>query len=209
MRKRLRRLLDKTDIGCVITAASEQLDVIMERDPSIHSRREAMLHSSLPAVLGYRVSHRLYNRGRFGAARAVFVMARWFTGVEIHPGAKIGRRFFIDHGSGVVIGETSEIGDDVTLFHQVTLGATGWWKDESRGPGARRHPNLGDRVIIGANATLLGPITVGSDVLVGAQSLVLTDIPDGHVVRAPRANIVPMKPSVIHLDDHRAEGEAA
>lgn len=178
-----------------IAVTSEQLDVIVERDPSIRSRGEALLHSALPAILGYRVAHRLYLRGRYRAARAVFLLARLVTGVEIHPGARIGRRFFIDHGSGVVIGETSVIGDDVTLFHQVTLGATGWWKDESRGPGARRHPNLGNGVIIGANATLLGPITIGDNVLVGAQSLVLVDVPADSVVRAPRADVLPAKPA--------------
>lgn len=178
-----------------IAVTSEQLDVIVERDPSIRSRGEALLHSALPAILGYRVAHRLYLRGRYRAARAVFLLARVVTGVEIHPGARIGRRFFIDHGSGVVIGETSVIGDDVTLFHQVTLGATGWWRDESRGPGARRHPNLGNGVIIGANATLLGPITIGDNVLVGAQSLVLVDVPDDSVVRAPRADVLPAKPA--------------
>lgn len=187
--------LTRTRVGRAFQAASEQLDVIVERDPSIRSRGEAALHSALPAILGYRVAHRLYLRGRYRTARAVFVLARMVTGVEIHPGARIGRRFFIDHGSGVVIGETSVIGDDVTLFHQVTLGATGWWKDESRGPGARRHPNLGNGVIIGANATLLGPITIGDNVLVGAQSLVLVDVPDEHVVRAPRADVRPVKPA--------------
>lgn len=195
-------------VGRAIEVVSEQLDVIVERDPSIRSRGEALLHVALPAVLGYRVAHRLYLRGRYRAARAVFVLARLVTGVEIHPGARIGRRFFIDHGSGVVIGETSVIGDDVTLFHQVTLGATGWWKDESRGPGARRHPNLGNGVIIGANATLLGPITIGDNVLVGAQSLVLVDVPDDSVVRAPRADVLPAKPASrpSRRPPHRAGG---
>jgi serine O-acetyltransferase len=164
----------------------EELDVIVIRDPSIRSRGEAMLHPSFLAVLGHRCAHRLYLRGRYRTARALASLVKIVTGgIEIHPGARIGRRLFIDHGSGVVIGETAVLGDDVTLFHQVTLGATGS-PLHSR---AQRHPRLGDRVLVGANATLLGPISIGDDASIGAQALVVSDVPAGGTARAPRAVI--------------------
>ncbi len=165
------------------------LDVVLARDPSIKSRTEALLHPGLAAVWGYRVAHRLHRRGLRRTARLVSVLARLLSGgIEIHPGATIGRGFFVDHGTGVVIGETAEIGDDVTVFHQVTLGSVGWWHDQRRPAGTRRHPRIGDRVVIGANATLLGPITVGSDAVVGAQALVIHDVARGARVLAPVAD---------------------
>jgi serine O-acetyltransferase len=161
----------------------EELDVIVERDPSIRSRAEAALHPSFLAVLGHRVAHRLYLRRRFILARALSGVVKALTGgIEIHPGARIGRRLFVDHGAGVVIGETAVVGTDVTLFHQVTLGATG----SPRHLG-RRHPRLGDRVVVGTGATLLGPISVGDGASVGAQALVVSDVPAGGSARAPRA----------------------
>ena len=167
----------------VITA---DLDMVLDRDPSITSRSEALLHPTVIAIWGYRVSHWLHLRGHRRSARFVMVIARLLTGgIEIHPGAQIGRGFFIDHGAGVVIGETVVIGDDVTIFHQVTLGAVGWWHDNQRPEGSRRHPKLGDRVVVGANATLLGPITVGHDSVVGAQALVIRDVPADSRVLAP------------------------
>jgi serine O-acetyltransferase len=165
---------------------SDELDMIVARDPSVRSRVEALLHPSLVAVLGHRLAHGLYRRGRFVLARALSGLIKILTGIEIHPGARIGRRLFIDHGTGVVIGETAVLGDDVTLFHQVTLGATGAPRDW--GPG-RRHPRLGDGVLVGANATLLGPISVGDRASIGALALVLTDVPAGGSARAPRAVI--------------------
>jgi serine O-acetyltransferase len=161
----------------------DELDVIVARDPSVRSRWEALLHPSLVAVLGHRVAHRLYLRGLLRTARGVGGLVRLFSGgIEIHPGARIGRRLFIDHGCGVVIGETAVVGDDVTLFHQVTLGATG----APRAVG-RRHPRLGNGVLVGANATLLGPITVGDQARIGAQALVVSDVPAGGSARAPKA----------------------
>ncbi|NUS10670.1 MAG: hypothetical protein HOY69_04565 [Streptomyces sp.] len=103
--------------------------------------------------------------------RALSQLARWLTGVEIHPGAVIGRRCFIDHGMGLVIGETAVLGDDVMLYHRVTLGGTGWWTGT---PGTRRHPVVGDRVVLGVGATVLGPVSVGHDTVVGAHALVLS-----------------------------------
>jgi serine O-acetyltransferase len=171
-----------------LRAAAADLDVIRSRDPSVHSRGEALLHPALPALWGYRAAHRLHTAGLRRTARLLSNAARVLSGgVEIHPGATIGRRFFVDHGSGVVIGETAVIGDDVTLFHQVTLGSTGWWNDRARPAGARRHPAVGDRVVIGAGATLLGPVTVGADAVIGAQALVIRDVPERARVLAPVA----------------------
>jgi serine O-acetyltransferase len=169
-------------------AAIADLDMVVDRDPSVATRSEALLHPGVLAIWGYRLSHRLYRRDRRLAARLVAVVTRaWSGGIEIHPGARIGSGFFIDHGAGVVIGETAVIGNDVTLFHQVTLGAVGWWHDQHRPAGERRHPELGDRVVIGANATLLGPITVGDDAAIGAQALVIKDVTAGSRVLAPPA----------------------
>jgi serine O-acetyltransferase len=173
----------------VYRAAIADLDMIQDRDPSIASRGEALLHPTVLAVWTYRVAHRLYLKGRRKTARLLSAVARVASGgIEIHPGAEIGRGFFVDHGAGVVIGETVVIGDDVTLFHQVTLGSVGWWHDRKRPVGARRHPLIGDRVVIGANATVLGPVSVGSDSVIGAQALVIDDVPDDCRVLAPIAD---------------------
>lgn len=173
----------------MIAMAMEDLTTIVGRDPSIHSRTEALLHPALPALWTHRLAHALHVRGHRHLARLVAYLARAVTGVEIHPGARLGRRVFIDHGAAVVIGETAVIGDDVTIFHQATLGAVGWWRDGRRAPGERRHPVIGDRVIIGANASVLGPVTVGDDARIGASALVLTDVPVGARVLAPTAEI--------------------
>jgi serine O-acetyltransferase len=151
----------------------EDLDAVGRHDPASRSRLEALLcHAPLHAILLHRIAHALYTR--FGLrllARMLSTFARFLTGVEIHPAAKIGRRFFIDHGAGVVIGETAEIGDDCVLFHNVTLGGTG----QHRG---KRHPTLGDEVLIGTGATLLGPIRVGSHSKIGANSFIrMHDVP--------------------------------
>lgn len=176
----------------LIIRAREDLTVIVARDPSIRTRAEALLHPALPALWTHRLAHVLYVRGHRQFARLLAYLARAVTGgIEIHPGATLGRRVFIDHGAAVVIGETAEVGDDVTIFHQVTLGAVGWWRDERREPGARRHPVVGDRVVIGTNAIVLGPVTVGDDALIGAGSLVLGDVPPGARVMAPAAEVVP------------------
>jgi serine O-acetyltransferase len=120
-------------------------------------------------MLFYRLTHRLWLLKLKWLARFISMLSRWFTGIEIHPGATIGRRFFIDHGMGVVIGETAEIGDDVTLYHGVTLGGTSWQK-------GKRHPTLGNNVVIGAGAKILGPITLGDHVRVGSNSVVVKSI---------------------------------
>ncbi|MFE4213811.1 serine O-acetyltransferase EpsC [Streptomyces sp. NPDC056844] len=184
-----------------IARAKEDLAVIVARDPSTRTRAEALLHPALPALWAHRVAHVLHTRGHRHSARFLAYVARAVTGgIEIHPGASLGRRVFIDHGAAVVIGETARVGDDVTIFHQVTLGAVGWWRDGRREPGARRHPVLGDRVVIGTNAIVLGPVTVGDDALVGAGSLVLTDVPPGARVVAPAAEIA-RRPSAEDRED--------
>jgi serine O-acetyltransferase len=127
------------------------------------------------ALLLHRMNHGLWNIGLKWLARFFSHIARWLTGIEIHPGAKIGRRFFIDHGMGVVIGETAEIGDDCTLYHGVTLGGTTWQK-------GKRHPTLHDNVVVGAGAKVLGPITVGAGVRIGSNAVITKDVPEGGTV---------------------------
>lgn len=177
----------------------EDLDVVVERDPSVRGRREGLWHPALPALWTHRVAHRLHRRGLRLTARVLARTARRRTGVEIHPGAVLGRRVFIDHGAAVVIGETAVVGDDVTLYHQVTLGAVGWWSDIRRPAGQRRHPLVGDGVVLGANATVLGPVTVGDRALIGAMATVTRDIPPGGRVYAPPPVVV--RPAGARLPD--------
>lgn len=168
----------------LIRAAAADLDMVCARDPSILTRREALLHPGIVAIWGYRVANTIHSHGKRCLARLVSNGARLLSGgIEIHPGASIGERFFIDHGTGVVIGETAVIGDDVTLFHQVTLGSVGWWHGDSAG--GRRHPVLEDGVVVGANASILGAVTVGARSIIGAQSLVLKNVPANSRVVAP------------------------
>ncbi|MZD04082.1 serine acetyltransferase [Streptomyces sp. SID5785] len=169
----------------------EDLDVVVERDPSVRNRREALLHPALPALWTHRVAHRLHRRGWRLTARFLARGARRATGVEVHPGAVLGRRVFIDHGAAVVIGETAEVGDDVTIYHQVTLGAVGWWSDVKRPDGQRRHPRVGNGVVLGTNATVLGPVTVADHAVIGAQALVNKDVPARAKVLAPTAVVRP------------------
>jgi serine O-acetyltransferase len=173
----------------LLRALGEDLRTIAERDPSVRGRLDALLHPALPALWTHRVAHALHRRGLRIPARLLMLVARAVTGVEIHPGAVLGRRVFIDHGAAVVIGETARVGDDVTIYHQVTLGALGWWRDNRRIPGERRHPVIGDRVILGTNATVLGPVRVGPDSVVGAHALVMTDVPAGARALAPAATV--------------------
>ncbi|WP_206322542.1 serine O-acetyltransferase EpsC [Streptomyces sp. HNM0575] len=176
----------------------EDLRTVVDRDPSVRTRAEALLHPALPALWTHRVAHRLHRRGLRASARALSVAARAVTGVEIHPGAELGRRVFIDHGAAVVIGETARIGDDVTIYHQVTLGAVGWWHDNARAEGERRHPVVGDHVMLGANATVLGPVTIGAGAVVGAQALVVRNVPAKARVLAPAAVESPRRQTPQH-----------
>jgi serine O-acetyltransferase len=171
----------------------EDLEAAKHRDPAARSRIEAALtYPGLHAVWSYRVAHRIHLSGHRLTARLLSQLTRFLTGVEIHPGATIGRRLFIDHGSGVVIGETAEIGDDVTLYHGVTLGGTTWRH-------VKRHPTVGDRVLIGAGATLLGPITVGADSVVGAGAVVVHDAPPHSLVLGMPATSRPRSPSDVSV----------
>ncbi len=154
----------------------EQIDTVFRRDPAARSVLEIVLcYPGFHAVLCHRFAHRLYQAGWFTLARAISQFSRTLTGIEIHPGARIGRRFFIDHGMGVVIGETSEIGDDVVLYQGVTLGGTGHEK-------GKRHPTIGNHVVVGTGAKVLGNIRVGDYVKVGAGSVVVRPVPDHSTV---------------------------
>jgi serine O-acetyltransferase len=157
-------------------AIREQIQTVFDRDPAARGVLEIILcYPGFHAVLLHRAAHRLYRGGWFTLARMVSQLSRSLTGIEIHPGARIGRRFFIDHGMGVVIGETSEIGDDVLLYQGVTLGGTG--KDTGK-----RHPTIGNGVVIGTGASILGNIRIGDQVKVGAGSVVVRAVPDRSTV---------------------------
>ncbi|GII04344.1 serine O-acetyltransferase EpsC [Planobispora takensis] len=166
----------------------EDLRAACRRDPALYGSRalEAVLYPGLWAVWAHRLAHRLHLRGVPFAPRLISQLTRALTGVEIHPGARLGRRLFIDHGAGVVIGETAVVGDDVTLYHHVTLGGRGFRAD---GKGAARHPVLGDRVTVGVGASVLGRVYVGDDASIGAHALVLTDVPAGARVSAPPSTV--------------------
>lgn len=152
---------------------AEDIDAIMVRDPAARSRLEVVLcYPGFHARVFHRLSHRLWDNGFHLLARFLSHLGRLFTGVEIHPGAKLGRRLFIDHGMGIVIGETAEIGDDVTLYQGVTLGGT----SQERG---KRHPTLGNGVIVGSGAQILGPIQIGNGARIGANAVVVKEVPEG------------------------------
>lgn len=167
----------------------DDIDVIFEKDPAARNIFEVLTYQGLHAVLLHRVAHWLYVRHVPVLPRLISQVARLITaGIEIHPGARIGKRFFIDHGTGLVIGETAEIGDNVMLYHQVTLGATGWWKHRGDGR-TKRHPTIEDNVTIGVGASVLGPITIGHDSKIGAMALVLESLPPHSVVMAQPARL--------------------
>lgn len=154
----------------------EDIEVVFEQDPAARSYIEVILtYSGLHAIWAHRIAHSLYKRKFFFIARVISQISRFFTGIEIHPGAKIGRRFFIDHGMGVVIGETCEIGDNVTVYQGVTLGGTGKEK-------GKRHPTIEDNALIATGAKVLGSITVGENAKIGAGSVVLKDVPPSSTV---------------------------
>lgn len=166
----------------------EYLESVFKRDPAARSTLEVLTaYPGIHALMFHRMSHRLWAWRLRWLARMFALLGRWLTGIEIHPGARIGKRFFIDHGMGVVIGETAEIGDDVTLYHGVTLGGTTWRKE-------KRHPTLGNNVVVGAGAKILGPVTVGDNARVGSNSVVVKDVPAGAtVVGIPGRVIGPRK----------------
>lgn len=150
----------------------EDIQSVFDRDPAARTSFEVLTnYPGMHAIWIHRASHKLWCKDWKLMARLLSTFSRWLTGVEIHPGAKLGRRFFIDHGMGIVIGETAEIGDDVTLYHGVTLGGTSW-------KAGKRHPTLGNNVVIGAGAQVLGPIRIGDNGKVGSNSVVVKDVPD-------------------------------
>lgn len=165
----------------------EDIKSVFDRDPAARNSLEVFLnYPGLHAVWFHRISHKLWKRNFKGLARFISTFSRWLTGIEIHPGATIGRRFFIDHGMGVVIGETAEIGNDVTLYHGVTLGGTTW-------NAGKRHPTLEDNVVIGAGAKVLGPITISKGGKVGSNSVVVKDVPENSTAVGIPARIVNAK----------------
>jgi serine O-acetyltransferase len=167
----------------------DAIDVVFEKDPAARNIFEVLTYQGLHAILLHRIAHALYRAHVPFIPRLISQFARFITaGIEIHPGAQIGKRFFIDHGTGVVIGETAQIGNNVMLYHQVTLGATGWWKYAGDGR-VKRHPTIEDNVTIGVGASLLGPITIGHDSKIGAMALVLESLPPHSVVVAQSAKL--------------------
>lgn len=168
----------------MIERSKDDVQTVIDRDPAVKSRAEATLFSQgLHVIRLHRLAHRLYEKRRFKTARALNYAARVLTGADIHPGAKIGDGFFIDHATGVVIGETAEIGDNVSIYQGVTLGGV---STEKR----KRHPTIGNNVVIGAGATILGPISVGDNVRVGAGSVVVKSVPPNSTVVGIPAKIV-------------------
>jgi serine O-acetyltransferase len=160
------------------------IDSVIERDPAARSTLEILLvYSGLHAIWIHRITHWLWKNDVKFIARWLSQIGRWLTGIEIHPGAKIGPGFFIDHGMGVVIGETAEIGTDVTIYHEVTLGGTSLNK-------GKRHPTIGDRVVIGAGAKVMGAIEIGADSRIGANAVVVKSVPDNSVVVGVPGQIV-------------------
>jgi len=170
---------------------------ILENDPAARSWLEVLLlYPSVHARIYHSISHSLYNKKLYFAARLVSQIARWLTGIEIHPGAKIGKGLFIDHGMGVVIGETAEIGENVVMYHGVTLGGTGSLK-------GKRHPTIGNNVFIGTDAKILGPITIGDGAKVGANAVVLEDVPmNATAVGVPARIIMKKSKAIIEISDY-------
>ena len=170
----------------------ETIEVAREKDPAAKGAINILVNTpGIHAIMFHRVAHSLYSRKHFFTARHISQISRFLTGIEIHPGAQIGRRFFIDHGMGIVIGETAEIGDDVMLFHQVTLGGTG--KDKGK-----RHPTVENNVIISAGVKVLGPIVIGENSKIGANAVVLHDIPKN-------ATAVGIPAKVVRLNGEKVE----
>lgn len=177
----------------------EDIRCVMDRDPAARNLFEvATSYPGVHALLAHRVNHWLWQHGLRWLGRFLSLFSRWFTGIEIHPGARIGRRFFIDHGMGVVIGETAEIGDDCTLYHGVTLGGTSWEK-------GKRHPTLGDNVIIGAGAKILGPIHVGNGARIGSNAVVVKDVPEGATMIGIPARMAGVRRRGATAEDRRRE----
>ena len=173
----------------VVSYVKEEIQVIRERDPAIKSNMEVFLYPSFKAILHYRVAHKLYKKGHYVMARWISQRAVRKTGIEIHPGATIGKGLFIDHGSGVIIGETAELGDNITLYQGVTLGGTG--KEQGK-----RHPTLKDNVMVSAGAKVIGSFTIGENSKIGAGSVVLEEVP-------PNCTVVGVPGRIVKMDNKK------
>ena len=178
----------------VISKIKEEIRIIRERDPAIHSSMEVLLYPSFKVMLHYRLAHRLYQKGHYFWARWISQRAVRKTGIEIHPGAQIGKGFFIDHGNGVIIGETTIIGDNVTLYQGVTLGGTG--KEQGK-----RHPTIGNNVMISTGAKILGSFKIGDNSKIGAGSVVLKEVPPGSTVVGVPGHVVKRVKSSLPQED--------
>ena len=186
----------------IISYIKEEIQVVRERDPAIKSNMEVLLYPSFRVILRYRMAHKLYLKKHYFLARWISQRAARKTGIEIHPGATIGRGLFIDHGSGVIIGETTVIGDNVTLYQGVTLGGTG--KEQGK-----RHPTLEDNVMVSAGAKILGSFTIGENSKIGAGSVVLEEVPPnctvvgvpGRIVRMDNKKVPRLDMDQVHLPD--------
>lgn len=175
------------------------IQAVFDNDPAARSVLEVVLtYSGLHALWAHRIAHKFYKWKWYGVARVISQISRFFTGIEIHPGARIGKRFFIDHGMGVVIGETCEIGDNVVLYQGVTLGGTGKEK-------GKRHPTIGNNVVIGSGAKVLGSFKIGDDSYVGANSVVLKEVPPNSTVVGVPAKIVRRNGVRLERLDHRVD----
>lgn len=171
----------------IFTEIREDIDSVFDRDPAARNVFEIITtYPGIHAIIFHRLNHGLWNRNFKWLARVLSNVVRWYTGIEIHPAAKIGRRFFIDHGTGVVIGETAEIGDDCTLYHGVTLGGTTWEK-------GKRHPTLKNNVVVGAGAKVLGPIIIGEGARIGSNAVVTKEVPDQATVVGVPGRVVEQK----------------
>lgn len=186
----------------IVSYVKEEIQVIRERDPAIKSNMEVFLYPSFKAILHYRVAHKLFLKKHYFLARWISQRAVRKTGIEIHPGATIGKGLFIDHGSGVIIGETAELGDNITLYQGVTLGGTG--KEQGK-----RHPTLGDNVMVSAGAKVLGSFKIGENSKIGAGSVVLKEVPPnctvvgvpGRIVKMGEERIPRLDMDQVHLPD--------
>ncbi len=173
------------------TRIAEDIRTACRKDPALHGIHmiEVIVYGGLWAIWWQRLAHRLWRAGVPLVPRIISEMAKLATGIEIHPGAQLGRRVFIDHGTGIVIGETTVVGDDCVLYHGVTLGARGWWVDAK---GSKRHPTVGNNVTLAAGSSVLGAVTVGDDARIGPNAVVIDDVPAGCVVLAPRSKCIRM-----------------
>jgi serine O-acetyltransferase len=175
----------------MLSRLKDEIAVVFERDPAARNTFEVLTcYPGLHATLIHRLAHWLWEAEIKWLGRFISHLGRWLTGIEIHPGATIGERFFIDHGMGVVIGETAEIGDDCTLYHGVTLGGTSWNK-------GKRHPTLRKGVVVGAGAKILGPITIGEGARVGSNAVVVKDVPPGSTVIGIPARVVESRDATV------------